>query len=183
MVCFSRLTSRAVHIEVTQSLDTSLCINAIRLFLSRRGQVSVLRSDNGTNFTGAEREMREALKALDQSKVQNAMLQRGITWMFNTHAASHHGGVWERQIRTVRKVLSSVTKQQILDEEGLQTLLCEVESIINHRPITTVSNDPTDLEALTPNHLLLMKTQPNIPQVSSQRMISIRVATGSKFNI
>lgn len=162
-VLFTCMAIRAVHLEVAHSLDTSSCINAIRRFLSRRGQVSVLRSDNGTNFIGAERELREALKALDQSKIQDAMLQKGITWMFNTPAASHHGGVWERQIRTVRKVLSSLLKQQTLDEEGLQTLLCEVESIINDRPITTASNDPNDLEALTPNHLLLMKTQPNIP--------------------
>lgn len=51
----------------------------------------------------------------------------------------------------------------MLDDEGLQILLCEVESIINDRPITTTSDDPNDLEVLTPNHLLLMRTQPNIP--------------------
>lgn len=162
-VLFTCLTSRAVHIEVAHSLDTSSCINALRRFLSRRGQVSVLRSDNGTNFVGAERELKESLKDLDQPKIQESMLRRGVKWIFNTPAASHHGGVWERQIRTVRKVLSSLLKQQLLDDEGLQTLLCEVESIINDRPITTTSNDPNDLEALTPNHLLVMRTQPNIP--------------------
>lgn len=162
-VLFTCLTSRAVHIEVAHSLDTSSCINALCRFLSRRGQVSVLQLDNGTNFIGAERELKESLKDLDQSKIQELMLRRGVKWIFNTPAASHHGGVWERQIRTVRKVLSSLLKQQILDDEGQQTLLCEVESIINDRPITTTSNDPNDLEALTPNRLLVMRTQPNIP--------------------
>ncbi len=53
-------------------------------------------------------------------------------------------------------------QQQSLDD-GLQTNMCEVEAIINNRPITLSSDDPGDVEALTPNHLLLMKTQPNIP--------------------
>ena len=63
-------------------------------------------------------------------------------------------------IRTVRRVLSSVVK---LDDEGLQTLLCEVESIINGRPLTTNTEQPNDLEPLTPNHLLALKAQPSFP--------------------
>lgn len=137
-------------------------INALRRFQSRRGQVSIIRSDNGTNFVGAERELREALKELDHSRINDAMMQKGVQWIFNSPAASHHGGVWERQIRTVRKVISSVVKQQILDDEGLQTLLCEVESIINGRPLTINTDDPNDLEPLTPNHLLLLKGQPTL---------------------
>ncbi|XP_043956787.1 uncharacterized protein LOC122822295 [Gambusia affinis] len=53
-VLFTCLAIRAVHIEVAHSLDTDSCINAIRRFMCRRGQVMVLRSDNGTNFVGAE---------------------------------------------------------------------------------------------------------------------------------
>ncbi|XP_035281332.1 uncharacterized protein LOC118231544 [Anguilla anguilla] len=162
-VLFTCLTSRAVHIKVAHSLDTNSCINTLRHFMSRKGQVSVLRSDNCTNFIGAERELREALKDLDQSKIKEAVMKRGVKWIFSTPGASHHGGVWERQIQTARKVLSSLLKQQVLDDEGLQILLCEVESIINDRPITTTSDDPNDLKVLTPNHLLLMRTQPNIP--------------------
>lgn len=65
--------------------------------------MSVFRLDNGTNFVGAERELREALKDLDQSKIQQPMLKKVIKWIFNTPAASHHGGVWEHQLRTVKK--------------------------------------------------------------------------------
>ncbi|KAL2089190.1 hypothetical protein ACEWY4_016089 [Coilia grayii] len=130
--------------------------------LTRRGQVSVIRSDNGTNVVGVERELRQALKELDQSRINEVMMQKGVQWLFNPPAASHHGGIWERQIRTVRKVLSSV-RQQSLNDEGLQTFLCEVESIINGRPITTNTDDPSDLEPLTRNHLLLLKMQPSMP--------------------
>lgn len=162
-VLFTCLTVRAVHIEVAHSLDTDSCINAIRRFQARRGQVSIIRSDNGTNFVGAERELREALAELDQSRINEVMMRKGVQWIFNPPAASHHGGIWERQIRTVRKVLSSVVKQQLLEDEGLHTLLCEVESIINGRPLTTNTDHPNDLEPLTPNHLLALKTQPSFP--------------------
>lgn len=162
-VIFTCLTTRAIHIEVAHSLDTDSCINALRRFICRRGQVSIMRSDNGTNFVSAERELREALKDLNQKRITDAMTEKGIKWIFNTPAASHHGGVWERQIRTVRKILNALVKQQSLDDERLLTVMCEVESIINNRPLTLASDDPKDLEMITPNHLLLMKTQPCIP--------------------
>ena len=159
-VIFTCMTSRAIHLEVAYSLNTDSCINAVRRFMCRRGQVRHLRSDNGTNFVGAERELREALSAIDHSKIQSALLQKGIDWSFNTPGASHHGGVWERLIRMVRKVLFSVLQQQSLDDESLHTILCEVEAILNDRPITKVSDDVNDLEALTPNHILLLKGKP-----------------------
>ena len=72
-------------------------------------------------------------------------------------------GAWEKSIRTVRKVLSGLLKEQVLDDEGLWTLLCEVESIINGRPLTKVSDDPRDVAAITPNHLLLLKSNHCMP--------------------
>ena len=103
-----------------------------------------------------EKELREALQAWNQAQIHEYLLQHDVKWLFNPTAASHHGGVWERCIRTVRKVMKALLKQQVLDDEGLNTLMCEVESIVNGRPITKVSDDPRDLNALTPNHLLLL---------------------------
>lgn len=128
-VVFTCMSSRAVHLEMAYSLDTSSCIHALRRFISRRGQVSHIRSENGTNFVGAERELREAISALNHKRIQNSLLHSGMKWSFNTPAASHHGGAWERIIPMVRKVLNSVLHQQNVDDEGLQTLLCEVEAI------------------------------------------------------
>ncbi|XP_072050258.1 uncharacterized protein [Amphiura filiformis] len=58
-----------------------------------------------------------------------------------------------------------LSKEQTLSDESLQTLFCEVESIINSRPLTLVSGDAQDLEPLTPNHLLLLKTHQNLSPV------------------
>ena len=92
------------------------------------------------------------------------LLQRDVKWTFNPPAGSHHGGVWERCIRTTRKVLNAIMNEQVLDDEGISTLMCEVEAIVlNGRPITKLSDDPRDMEPLTPNHLLLLRAGPTVP--------------------
>ena len=73
------------------------------------------------------------------------------------------GGVWERMIRSVRKVLAGVCRNQVTDDEGLSTLFCNVASIVNSRPLTPVSDDPNDFEPITPNHLLLLRSGYTLP--------------------
>ena len=162
-VLFTCMSSRAVHLEVAYSLDTDSCIHALRRFVCRRGQVKHIRSDNGTNLVGAQAELKKAVSSLDERRIQGALLSDGIQWSFNPPAASHHGGVWERLIRSVRQVLNSTLHQQTIDDEGLHTMFCEAEAILNSRPLSTVSSDPHDLEPLTPNHILLLKSQPILP--------------------
>ena len=162
-VLFTCLTTRAVHLEVSHTLDTDSCINALRRFMCRRGQVSVIRSDNGTNLVSAEKELRAAMQQWDVVKIQDTLAQKGVQSIFNPPAGPHFSGVWERQVKSVKKVLKSVLHEQRIDDECLQTLLCEVENILNDRPLTTSSEDPNDLEPLTPNHLLLQRKQPLLP--------------------
>ena len=160
---FTCLSIRAVHIEIVHSMDTESFINALRRFIARRGRPEEIRSDNGGNFVKGEKELRKALEEWNQNQIHEFLLQQEIKWTFNPPAASHHGGVWERCIRTVRKVMKALLKQQVLDDEGLSTLMCEVESIVNGRPITKVSDDAKDLNALTPSHLLLLRAGTTIP--------------------
>ncbi|XP_072041348.1 uncharacterized protein [Amphiura filiformis] len=164
-VVFTCLAIRAVHIEKADSLDTDSCIAAIRRFVARRGQVKIIRSDNGTNIVGAQRELSKEISQWNQKKISDDLLQNNIEWKFNPPGASHFGGIWERQIRTIRKLMVMLSKEQTLSDESLQTLFCEVESIINSRPLTLVSGDAQDLEPLTPNHLLLLKTHQNLSPV------------------
>ena len=164
-VIFTCLATRAVHLEVSYALDTDSCINSIRRFIARRGQVKFIRSDNGTNLVGARRELQEEIDRMNTDKIDNELKLKNIDWRFNPPAGSHFGGIWERMIRSVRKILYSLLQDQPrkLDDEALQTLFCEIESILNSRPITTVSNDVSDLEALTPNHLLLLQPGEHLP--------------------
>ncbi|XP_077869786.1 uncharacterized protein LOC144362074 [Saccoglossus kowalevskii] len=154
------MTRRAVHLEVAHSLDTDSCINAFRRFKARRGNVRTMRSDNGTNFVGAKHALQNQIDEWNDAKIGKVLHQDHIEWKFNPPAGSHFGGIWEREIRTVRKILFSLFKEQAvhLDDEAPATRLCEVESTFNGRPISLVSEDPHDLKAITPNHLLLLQS-------------------------
>jgi len=90
-------------------------------------------------------------------------MQKSIKWSFSPPYGSHFGGIWERCIRTIRKILQLLLREQVTADESLATLMCEVEAIMNSRPITTVSSDPNDIEPLTPNHLLLLKSEVALP--------------------
>ncbi|XP_069973539.1 uncharacterized protein [Penaeus vannamei] len=159
-IVFTCLTSRAVHIEVMDSMETDSFINALRRFTARRGPVKSIRSDIGINLVGAEKVLRQVLQLLDQTAICDTMSTRGISWCFNPPHASHFGGVWERQIRSIRHVLSGICYQQTLTDDSLHTLFCEVEAIINGRPLTRVTDDPDCLQPLTPSMLLNLKGSP-----------------------
>ena len=160
---FTCLTTRAIHIEITSTLDTDSFINALRRFISLRGNPSSVYSDNGSNFRAGEQELRTAIEDWNQRAICEFLRLKNISWKFNPPYASHMGGVWERVIRSIRKILTALLGQQLVNEEMLRTLMAEVQGILNSRPLTPVSSDPKDLEPLTPNHLLLLRANPNLP--------------------
>ena len=157
---FTCLSVRAVHLEVSHSLDTSSFMQAFTRFIGRRAKPSEIWSDNGSNFIGAERELRADVQRLD---VHNAMLKHNVNWHFNPPAASHQGGIWERIIRSVRKVLCALVGDQVLNDESLYTFIVEVELISNNRPITVLSDDPKDCSPLTPKMILTGTVDPGEP--------------------
>ncbi|XP_068712837.1 uncharacterized protein [Montipora foliosa] len=158
---FTCLRYRAVHIEVAEDLSTDSFINAVLRFVGRQGPPRIIYSDNGTNFRGAELDVVKALQVWDQEKIKTTLTRRGMDWKFNPPTASHQGGVWERLIRSIRRILYSLVGERLLNDEALRTFLVEVEKILNDRPITPVSSDPQDLEALTPNYILLLRRNPS----------------------
>ena len=165
---FTCYSCRGVHIEMTISLDTDAFILALRRFISRRGPVRSIRSDNGGNFIGVEEEMKKGLEEMDNEKIRNFLLEHScdwIEWEKNPPESSHMGGVWERQIRTVRSVLSSLLKDipGRLDDESLRTLFTEVEAIVNSRPLAVDNLNDETADPLTPNHLLTMKSKVVLP--------------------
>ena len=85
---------------------------------------------------------------MDKKVIKEKLRQQNINWKFSPPAASHMGKVWERQIRTTSRILDTLIREHRshLDDELLQTLMCEVESIINSRPVTVISSDADDNE-------------------------------------
>lgn len=143
-------------------LTTDAFINALRSFIAIRGNVRQIRCDQGSNFIGARREFVDARKEMDQERLK----ELGCEFIMNTPSSSHMGGVWERQIRTIRSVLTSILDQSDgrLDSASLRTFLYEVMAILNSRPLTTeYLNDPLGPDPLTPNHILTMKSTNLLP--------------------
>ncbi|XP_062713763.1 uncharacterized protein LOC115256765 [Aedes albopictus] len=157
VVLITCLTIRAVHLEVACSMSSESCKLAIRRFVARRGAPQEIYSDQGTNFVGASRELREEIAALNHT-LAGTFTNRDTQWRFNPPAAPHMGGVWERMVRTVKTSLRTLSTSRTPDEETFQTLLTEVEGIINSRPLTFVPLGSEDDEALTPNHFLLLSS-------------------------
>ena len=159
-----------------RDLTTNSFINSLRSSLAIRGPIRQLRCDQGTNFVGAQRELAKEAQSMDQQQIQQFLRANNCDvseFKKNVPAASHMGGVWERQIRTVRSILINLLEQNgtQLDDESLRTLLCETAAIVNSKPLTTDNlNDSTSLESLTPNHLITMKSKVILaPQGELQR--------------
>ncbi|GFT14168.1 integrase catalytic domain-containing protein [Trichonephila clavipes] len=146
IVLFTCAIYRAVHLELITSLSTDSFILAFRRFIARRGRPTTIHSDNGKNFVGTF----NALNSIDWDKIQDFALKIKIQWKFSPPSAPWWGGFWERIVGMLKNVLRKVLGKASLNEEELNTLLCDAESIINSRPITYLSEDPKDLVALTP---------------------------------
>nr|XP_021336928.1 uncharacterized protein LOC103910029 [Danio rerio]XP_021336929.1 uncharacterized protein LOC103910029 [Danio rerio] len=160
------LCSRAVHIELLNDLTTDSFINALRCFIAIRGTVRQLRSDQGTNFVGARNELKGALCEMDPERITTFLLENQCEFIMNTPHASHAGGVWERQIRTIRSVLNATFALYPgkLDDSCLRAFLYEAMAIVNSRPLTVdCLNDPQSLRPITPNNLLTLKPVTALP--------------------
>ncbi|XP_028404812.1 uncharacterized protein LOC114527378 [Dendronephthya gigantea] len=132
-------------------------INALRRFISLRGYPKEIRSDCGTNFINADKELKASIEEWNQQKIRSFCNQKGIEWTFNPPSASHMGGAWERLIRIVRQILRALLKEQIIGDEVLLTVVAEATNILDSRPLTRNGDDPRDEVPLTPNHLLHLR--------------------------
>ena len=162
-VMFRCLATKAVHIELTDSLDTDGTLMAITRLLARRGNAKEFRSDNGSNLRAADKELRKCLASLDQNKILSSLALKGIKWIFNSPSDPQAGGVWERAIRTAKDILRTILHEQRPRYEVLYTLLCEVERIMNSTPLFHVPVDPEDEDLLTPYHFLVGRASPSYP--------------------
>lgn len=155
---FICMVTKAVHIELVSDLTSSAFLAALQRMAARRGVPRHLYSDNGTNFVGANRMLHEEFQCLLQlhsnSDFLSEITEMGIEWHFNAPSWPNAGGLWERAVRSLKYHLKRVIGHQKLTYEEYTTLLSKVEACLNSRPLCALTEDPEDLDFLTPAHFL-----------------------------
>jgi len=174
------MSTNAVHIEIVSDLSTDAFIAALNRFVGRRGLPTDIFCDNATNFVGAKNQL-QALKSFmfdktNQSKLVTYCANEFINFHFIPPRAPHFGGLWEAAVKSAKGHLNRMLMNTRITYEELARAMIEVEAIMNSRPLSPMSSDPSDCEAITPAHFLVGSSLKALPQ----RDLEVRDI--SKFN-
>jgi hypothetical protein len=156
---FVCLATKAIHLELVHDYTSQSFLNALKRMMARRGKATRMYSDNGTNFVGANRELKEIRDFLRTKDFQNAVVDNltndGIEWRFIPPNSPHVGGIWEAGVKSFKNHFKRIAGTSLLTAEEMYTLLTLIEACLNSRPLTPLSDDPNDLQPLTPGHFLI----------------------------
>ena len=165
---FVCLVVKAVHLEVVADLSSVACINAVKRFVARRGRVLELHCDNATAFVGADRELRtmrkEFLGQFRTADWQGYCVDSGIKFYHIPARSPHFGGIWEAGIKSFKFHFRRIMGNRSFTMDQLQTVVAQIESVLNSRPISPLSDSPDDYSALTPGHFLVGEPLIAIPE-------------------
>ncbi|XP_028982527.1 uncharacterized protein LOC107046529 [Diachasma alloeum] len=166
-VCFS---ISAVHLELVSRQTTDAFIEAYKRFTGRRGIPEVMYSDNATTFVGASTVLNKLYNqpSRENQQIQAALATNGTQWSFSPPRAPRFGGKWEAAVTSTNYHLKRVLGSTTFTYEKLNSILIQIEACLNSRPIAPMSDDPEDLQALTPGHFLIGEPLQKIQQFWSR---------------
>ncbi|XP_075163827.1 uncharacterized protein LOC142236490 [Haematobia irritans] len=169
-VCFS---TKAIHLELCSDLSSESFLAAFTRFVSRRGLPQKIMSDNGTNFVGAERKLRKEFQLFLNNVADytsRKFMSQGLEWSFIPPNAPHMGGLWEAGVKSFKTHFKKVAQNYKYTYEEFTTLLTRIEAVLNSRPLSPITDDPLELNALTPGHFIRGAPLVAVPEVASDTL-------------
>ena len=148
---FSCAVTRAVHLEVVTDLTVETFLLAFRRFCSRKSVPQKMISDNASTYLAAAEELQRMFNSVE---LKEALESQNISWHFIPKRAPWYGGFWERIIGLTKQAVRKTLGRTFINLKQLETVITEIEAMLNDRPLTYLSSDVTDPEPLTPSHLL-----------------------------
>lgn len=161
-VCFS---TKAVHLEVVTDLSTSAFIAAFRRFIARRGLISDLYSDCGSNFIGAKSVITRKMSDVEHQwheAMAKELSNYQTRWHFNPPGSPHFGGIWEAGVKSVKHHLKRIIGTTKLAYDEFETVIVQIESCLNSRPLCELRSS-TDKIVITPGHFLIQDNLLTLP--------------------
>ena len=162
---FTCATTRAVHLEVMSDMTADQVFWAFRRFIARRGIPSLIYSDNGSQLVAVKKRFVVLLEELRQVKPD---FEIRVVWIFQTAISPWRGGFYERLIRSVKYALITLTFKKPLEDIELETILYEIESHMNSRPLFTI-----DGKTITPAHFFTGKSLTRLPPIGNNEARNI----------
>ena len=164
-VClFTCMVTRAIHLELLQDMSAEEFLFGFRRFISQRGSPIEIISDNALQFKTASQTLDLLWKnVITCDDVQNYVSSTGVKWLFIVELAPWMGGFYERLVSLVKRALRKSVNRQLLTYVQLQTVLKEIESTVNSRPLVYVCDDIDSTLTLTPGHFLTLNPATGVP--------------------
>ena len=156
---FTCSVTRAVHLELVADMSVNTFLRSFRRFTARRGMPTLVYSDNAKTFKASANLMKQ-LKV--NSEFLGFLQNERIEWKFNLERTPWWGGFYERMVGTVKRCLKKIIGKAKLDHDELNTILIEIEGVLNSRPITYLYEE-LEAEPLTPSHLMFGRRLTTLP--------------------
>nr|CAI5845055.1 unnamed protein product [Callosobruchus analis] len=163
---FICMSTKAIHIELVSELTTEAFLATLKRFISRRGKPHSIFSDNGLNYVGANNELKKIYEflSLQHENIANRLAVEKIKWSFIPARSPTFGSIWEAGIKSVKHHIRRVIGNKALTFEEFATVLTQIEAVLNSRPLCPLSEDPDDVNALTPGHFIIGKNLTSLPE-------------------
>ena len=185
---FTCAVTRSIHLELVSKLSTDSFLRAFRRFVARRGMVSTIYTDNAPTFKNSDKEITRCINMITKKKVQEYLTMNRVNWKFIAERAPWWGGFYERLMKTIKIPLRKILGRSKLSIDELYTVITEVESMVNSRPLTYIGDDPTSLVYITPASFLIQRPVVNFPvkalnvnKISSKRHLNVQIKYQEKY--